>query len=390
MSMMGDNVEHVLTYWVMWRAFHSPVLAGFAVVSHWVPFLFAFWFGGLADRLDCRRLIQVGQLIFMGVSATWALLIATDSLAVWGACLLLVAHGVAGAIWTPAEQLMLHDFVGPRDLPSAVRLNATARSLGILCGPAVGSLLLVNLGPSRGLVVNVFLYLPMTLFLFRTRFTGHLRGGRGAARLTPRESIRVLGELRRQPEVASMVLLAALGSVFVGAAIQTVMPELAEQVRGADAATAYAVMLLALGSGGVLGGVLLEVTGRIKATVGSAVIALMVYGAALTSFTATTWLLPAALLLFVAGVGNLAATSIGQTIVQLRAAPEVRGRAVGVYAMAAQGMRAFSGITVGLLGGLVGVRMSLAVSACCIVAGCLWLGLYVRRRLGHPVPLSRP
>ena len=35
LSMMADNIEHVISYWVIFQAFHSPMLAGFAVISHW-------------------------------------------------------------------------------------------------------------------------------------------------------------------------------------------------------------------------------------------------------------------------------------------------------------------------------------------------------------------
>ncbi|MDQ1530872.1 MAG: hypothetical protein QOE37_977, partial [Microbacteriaceae bacterium] len=136
LAMMADNIEHVITYWVLWQRFHSPVLAGFQVISHWLPFLLlSVPFGALADRYDCRRVIQAGQLLFAAVSIAWGVFFATGSLTVWGACILLVLHGTAGSLWGPAEQLMLHDFVGRDELPSAVRLNATARSLGILFGP---------------------------------------------------------------------------------------------------------------------------------------------------------------------------------------------------------------------------------------------------------------
>ena len=37
--MMADNVEHVISYWVMFQKFQSPMLGGFAVLSHWLPFL---------------------------------------------------------------------------------------------------------------------------------------------------------------------------------------------------------------------------------------------------------------------------------------------------------------------------------------------------------------
>jgi len=40
LAMMADNIEHVISYWVVFQKFHSPALAGFAVLSHWLPFLF--------------------------------------------------------------------------------------------------------------------------------------------------------------------------------------------------------------------------------------------------------------------------------------------------------------------------------------------------------------
>src|SRR5688572_18642543 len=63
LSMMADSIEHVISYWVMFQKFHSPSLAGFAVVSHWLPFLFfSVYSGALADRFDPRRIIQLGML----------------------------------------------------------------------------------------------------------------------------------------------------------------------------------------------------------------------------------------------------------------------------------------------------------------------------------------
>jgi MFS family permease len=139
LAMMADNIEHVISYWLLFQKFQSPVLAGFAVISHWLPFLvLSVYFGALADRYDCRKLIQIAQVMYMAVSAAWAILFFTDVIEVWHACVLLVIHGIAGVFWTPAEIVLIHDIVGSDDLPSAVRLNATSRQLGILFGPAVG------------------------------------------------------------------------------------------------------------------------------------------------------------------------------------------------------------------------------------------------------------
>src|SRR6516162_6997652 len=86
LAMMADNIEHVISYWLLFQKFHSPVLAGFADISHWTPFLLlSVYFGGIADRYDCRKVIQVAQLMYMGVSAAWAALFYTDTIQVWHA-----------------------------------------------------------------------------------------------------------------------------------------------------------------------------------------------------------------------------------------------------------------------------------------------------------------
>lgn len=313
--------------------FHSPALTGFEVISHWVPYLmFSVYFGSLADRYDCRRIIQAGQVLFMLVSAGWGVLFVTHSLHLWEACLLLVLHGCAGCIWGPGEQLMLHDFVGQEELPSAVRLNATFRSIGILFGPVVGAVLLLGLGPVAGIFTNIVFYLPLTLFLFRTKFTGQIRDhGVPRTRVGVVDSLRVLRDVRSNHVLVSMLLLAGLSSFFIGASLQTSMPIFAQDLGAGSAGIAYSVLLFANGAGGVIGGFLLEATDRIRPTVTATVVSTAIFGITTVFFAFTGNLLFAIALLVVGGVANLASMSIGQTVVQLLAPPADRGRVIGVY-----------------------------------------------------------
>jgi MFS family permease len=381
LAMMADNIEHVITYWVLWQKFHSPALAGFEVISHWVPFLlFSVYFGSLADRYDCRRLIQAAQVLFMIVSAAWGVLFLTGSLQIWEACLLLVLHGLAGSLWGPGEQLLLQDFVGTDELPSAVRLNATFRSLGILFGPVVGSVLLLGLGATAGIFVNIAFYLPLTIFLFRTKFTGHTRDGLvQQSRVGLLASLRVLREIRGNRTLVSMIVLGGLGSLFIGASLQSAMPIFAHDLGAGSAGTAYGVLLFANGAGGVVGGLVLEATGWVRSTVRAAVISTAVYGLTSLVFAATTNYPLALAMLVVGGVANLAAMSIGQTVVQLLAPAGERGRVIGVYNVSASGLRAGSGFTVGLLGAAVGVHWSLGLSAAALCLGTLAASVYALR-----------
>jgi MFS family permease len=131
---------------------------------------------------------------------------------------------------------------------------------------------------------------------------------------------------------------------------------------------------------------LLEGTGKIKLSVKAAVWSTALYGATSAVFAFSHQYLIASLLLVIGGVANLAALSITQTVVQLRAPREKRGQVIGVYGMAANGLRIGSGFTVGLLGVVLGLRASLGISAialcACTALVALYLAIVARRPAG--------
>ncbi|MCG7308110.1 MFS transporter [Brachybacterium sp. ACRRE] len=388
LSMMGDNIEHVITYWVLWNQFHSPGLVGFEVISHWLPFLLlSVWFGGLAERFDCRRIIQIAQGLFAFVSLAWGVLFLTGTLEMWHACVLLVLHGCAGALWAPAEQLLLHDFAEPDDLPGAVRLNATFRSLGVLAGPVVGSVLMLALGPTWGIFANVLFYLPMTLLMLRTPFTGHTRSGFvRRERLSILDSFSVLRTVRSDTVLIAMIVLAGLVAVCVGSSLQVSMPSFADALGAGSAGLGYGVLLFANGAGGVLGGILLEATGIVRPDTRAAVVATFLFGLTTVVVATTSHYTVAVIALVVGGVANMAAMSIGQAVVQLRAPIEQRGRVVGVYNMIGSGLRTGNGLTLALLGAAVGVTGAVLVGGAVLaigsvlIAALVWVGFARARR----------
>ena len=366
LAMMADNIEHVISYWLIYEKFQSPTLAGFAVLSHWTPFLlFAVYFGALADRFDCRKVIQVAQIMYMGVSAAWAYLFFTDTIQIWHACVLLVIHGMAGVLWGPGSQLLIHDIVGTEHLQSAVRLNSTSRQLGILFGPAVGGGMMLLLSPSVGLVINALIYLPLTIWLLTVPYTGHSREGAAPARraIGWRDAFEVVREVSGNRPIIIMVALAGCVSFFVGTAFQATMPEFAHDLGTEKADFAYSALLAANAAGAVVGGFLLEGRGWLPPRVSTAMISAILWCMAIAAFALSTSYYLSLALLFTAGILNLTFSSMGQTIVQLLSPPHLRGRLIGLFATASMGLKAFSGVTVGILGGLIGVHWSLAGSA---------------------------
>jgi MFS family permease len=371
LAMMADNIEHVISYWVMFEIFHSPALGGVAILTHWLPFLlFSVYFGALADRYDNRRIIQFAQLLFMAVSLGWGLLFLTGTMQTWHAVVLLSVHGLAGVMWAPASQLLIHDIVEKEQLQSAVRLNATSRYLGLLMGPAVGGALMLALGPAVALLVNVLIYIPLIWWLGkvpygrqRPRFSGTPVRAGGFA-----EILAVIRETSGNRTVLSMIVLAGVSSLFVGNAFQAQMPEYAHDLGTGEADLRYSVLLGANAAGALAGGLILESGGLLQPRARSAIVLTTLWCLCIIGFAAATSYPLALGLMFLAGFMNLASSSMAQTLVQLQAPAQIRGRVIGLFTMSMNGLRAFSGLTVGVLGSLIGIHWSLALSAMAVFA----------------------
>lgn len=385
LAMMADSIEHVITYWIAFQKFHSPALGGFAVLSHWLPFLlFATSMGGLADRIDPRRLVQIGMGLFMFCSLAWALLFLSGRLEMWHAAVLLLIHGSAGVFWNPPSQVLIHDIAGGARLPSAIRMMATARYLGLLAGPAVGGVLLLLLGPVAGLMVNVCFYLPLLLWLWKAPYGPRFR----TAEAQPRPAaVRGLGDIldtaravAGHPVIFPMVLLSGATALIISNAYQAQMPEFGRDLGHGDAGMFYSALLGADAAGALTGGILLEIRG-LNPDPRTAFVFAMLWCVAIGAFALSGFYPVALVLLFAAGFLELSFNSMAQSLVQIHAPPGIRGRVIGLYNMSALGLRAFSGITVGLMGSVIGIHRSLSISAAVLLMLLLVLFARVSPRL---------
>jgi MFS family permease len=298
------------------------------------------------------------------------------------AMLLLIIHGLAGVIWLPASQVLIHQIVAQDQLPSAVRLNATGRYLGFVAGPMIGAVLLSRLGPAFGIFVNALIYAPLLLWLIRAPY------GRAAKDWRPPlaavgsfadvwSTMRVVA---RHPVLLSMTVLVGAASFFVGNAYQAQMPEFAQDLGHGHADSAYGRLLAADAFGGLIGGVILETRSLLQPRPRTAFVLAMIWCAALAGFARATGYALALVLLFVAGFVELAFNSMATALVQMHAPAEIRGRVIGVFSMSAMGLRTFSGLSVGLLGASIGIHNSLAWSAVAlfILYAVLFAARYLR------------
>ena len=384
--MMADSIEHVISYWMIFQKFDSPALAGFAVTSHWLPtLLLGVFAGALADKYDPRRLIQIGMVLFMSCSVIWGILFITGWLQWWHAVIILSIHGLASVFWGTPGQVILHDIVGREQLPSAVRLNSTSRYLGLLAGPAIGGAILLAFGPAYGIFLNVVFYLPLTLWLWKAPYGPKFQKNRPPPRPVRGFSdvILTIEAVRHNRIITSMILLAGSAAFLVANGYQAQMPEFARDLGHGQAGVYYAMLLGADAAGALTAGILLESSGWLKPRLITPFILVMIWCCALGSFAMTTSYPLAVGLMFAAGFVELSYNSMNQTLVQLHAPGDIRGRVLGLYSMAQMGLRSFAGISVGVVGSFIGVHHSLLLAVCILFVITVALFIKIRPAAAH-------
>jgi hypothetical protein len=267
--------------------------------------------------------------------------------------------------------MLIYDIVGPQDLASAVRLSAMARYLGILVGPAVGGVILLALGPAHGIMLNTVFYLPLVLWLVKAPYGPRFRVGAPPPRRAVRglaDIVQTIRDVRQHAVIVSMTVLAGTASFFVGNAYSSQMPGFAADLGHGDPGVSYSMLLAADAAGGLLAGLALEGRNLLPPRPRTAIVLALLWCVALAIFALSQSYVFALCFLFVAGFLELSFNAMAQSLVQLNAPLDMRGRVIGLFNMASLGLRAFSGISVGLLGSLIGIHWSLALSALATMA----------------------
>ena len=178
--------------------------------------------------------------------------------------------------------------------------------------------------------------------------------------------------------ITSMVVLVGGASLLVGNAYQAQMPEFAHDLGHPDGGITYSALLAADAAGALIAGVVLEGRGLLPPNPRTAFVLAMLWCLAIGAFAAARSYPLALALLFLAGFVELAFFAMAQTLVQVNAPSAVRGRVIGLFVMSALGLRAFSGVTVGLGGSLIGIHWSLALSAAALLALTTAMILFMR------------
>jgi MFS family permease len=207
---------------------------------------------------------------------------------------------------------------------------------------------------------------PLLFWLWKAPYGPRFRTGEHVRPRTNRglaDIIETARAISSNRIIVSMVLLAGTASLFISNAYQAQMPEFGRDLGHGDPDVSYSALLGADAAGALTAGLVLEARGLLQPSARTAFILAMLWCCALAAFALSTSYALALVLLFGAGFLELSFNAMAQSLVQLHAPAAIRGRVIGLYSVAALGLRTVSGLTVGIAGGFIGIHASLSISA---------------------------
>jgi MFS family permease len=379
LSSVGLWMQRIGQAWLVLELTGSGTILGVtAALQHLPILLLGPWGGLLADRMNQRRLLLWTESLSGLCALTLGVLASTGLVQIWMVLALAVGLGAADAMSRAAKKSFIYEMVGPGLLTNAVTLHAVMFNAAKVIGPAIAGILIATVGIAASFYANAASYLGFAIALALIP----------AGDLKPAErAVRGRGQLREglryvvaTPQLSAPLLLMAVSGMFAYEWAVT-LPLLAVGAFGGDAQT-FGVMFSAMGAGAVVGGLI--VAGSLVPSRRN-MLRLAWLFSGLVLLVAVTPSLPVVLaVLVVLGGASVALRSVATALLQIRAAPQMRGRVMSLLAVAIGGTTPIGAPLVGWIGEAFGARYPFALGGLASAAATLaaiWLLRRHRRRL---------
>ncbi|WP_158800102.1 MFS transporter [Pedobacter sp. L105] len=368
-SQIGTWMQRTAVVWVIYSLTHSATMIGVAVFAQQFPsFLLSLFGGVVADRHSRYKILIITQTASMIQAILLAALILTNHYVIWEILALGSVLGIINAFDIPARQPMVHDMVDDKaDLTNAISLNSAMVNMARLVGPALSGIVLQQFGAGICFIINAVSFIAVIISLLLMKFP---------AFQPPLVKKKVLSELaegfnylKQTPAISMLILLLTCLSLLI-LPYDTMEAVFAKVVFKGNAAT-YGYISGCIGFGALIGSFLLASAKKDINLRMVLLLSIAVLGTGLILFSRMSHFAMALPFAVILGLGSITPMSTSITIIQIEAAPQMRGRVMSYMAMAYFGMLPLGSLVIGTISQKIGAPLTMlcqGIMALCIAA----------------------
>jgi MFS family permease len=373
-SQSGGWLLRTAQSWLVLDLTGSPAALGVLALFQFLPITLLTLFAGVViDRVPSRRLLIATQLVIGLQAGVLGALVLLQRVEYWHVLVLAAVLGIASAFDQPARSVFVSQLVGPRRIGNAVALNSAVANGARIIGPGLGGVMIALWGTGMCFSVAALAFLIALAGLFALRedqFHPKRQAGRGA----------VLGQLWdgvrysfSSPSLGfNFVLMAFIGTFAYNWGL--VLPLLARYALDGGP-QGFGALNIAMGLGSVLGGLLLAT--RLKPSARLVAISAGIYSVLVGLVGLAPSMAVALGLLVAAGVLSIVYSASSNTLLQLEAREEYRGRVLALYMLLFAGSTPIGSAVTGVVSDHWDIRVALTVNAAVCVVGVLVAVVYV-------------
>jgi hypothetical protein len=351
-SLIGFQLTAVAVPVQVYSITRSSFWVGVVGVVGLVPLIvFGLWGGAIADAVDRRKLLIASSvLVWLGTVALFVqALLGLDNLPF---LLGLVAVQAAGfAVSSPTRAAIIPRLLPAELVPAANTLNFTVSSSGLVLGPLLAVAVIGQWSFAAAYAIDALLF---SVALYATL---RLPALPPLGQISPpglRSVFAGLAFIATRPVLMVSFAVDIVAMVF--AMPRALFPETAAEKFGGGNAAGWLFAAIAIGA--VVGGLFSGWIGRVRRQGVALVAAIVVWGLAVAAAGVVGGLWAAVALLAVAGAADLVSAVYRQTILQVYAPDEMRGRMQGVFIVVVAGGPRLGDLRAGTTASVVGATAS--------------------------------
>jgi MFS family permease len=380
-STSGTFMQSIAQAWLVLKLTDSGTALGVVTALQYLPLLFLSPYGGLiADRFSKRTILYLTQSILGVLALILGVLVATGWVTLWSVYLLGFCLGLVSMVDNPVRQSFVVEMVGEAELRNAVTLYSTLVNLARVIGPAIAAAIIAAFGLAPCFVINGISYAAVVIMLVRMN-PAELRASPPVARSK--------GQLRQgfqymlsHPVLRNALLMMAIIGTLTFE-FQVSLPLIARFTFHGNAGS-YALLSSAMGIGAVAGGLFIAAQKTISPD--RLVRAALPFGLTVLAAAFMPSLSLTVVAMVLAGATSIAFISLGNSLLQLESAPQMRGRVMAFWSIAFLGSSTIGGPIIGWFGEFIGPRWGLAIGGlAALVAAALGWRAFGRERIRRQV-----
>lgn len=374
-ALSGTWMQIVALGWLGLQLTGSGSQLGLIVAAQFLPLLlFAPWGGLIADRFDKMKILQFTQYAYVITSVALGVLVMSGVIEVWMLYAFALVLGFVRVFEMPARQTFVSELVTADHLKNAISLNASVNNLARAIGPSIGGLVIAGAGIGFCFFFNALTYI-VAIFVLRTIKEADIM------RSAPLPS--APGQLRagwrymmETPLIRDLLIMITLIGTFTFE-FQISLALLAKDTFGSDA-TGYAALMSAFGGGAAIGGLIAASRKETGPQPFLAFGALSGFSILLASVAPSLGLAIAGMVLV--GFFTVNMVSTANSMIQMEAHPEMRGRVMAIWSMAMMGSTPIGGPIIGWIGEYTDPRVALATGGAAMLIAVVYGYIALVRR----------